>query len=111
MRLIAEKELFKNPKITAPEVARMLAMPPYQLSALLNKEEGTRFPELINRFRIEYALNQLKCGKNKDMSIEGIALDSGFASRSTFYEVLKKSMGITPTEFLRSLEDSSSQAV
>ncbi len=108
---ILEKKLFKNPKITAPEVARELHIAPHLLSTVLNQQGGLRFQELINQFRIEYVVEEFRSGKNRDMSIEGIATEAGFASRSTFYDAFKKSMGKTPTEFIRSLPGSAAEAV
>lgn len=97
---VLESQLFKNPKITAPEVANFLGMPPHAFSAMLNAG-GKKFTDFINRHRINYVIAQLDKGSNQNMSIEGIATEAGFASRSTFYAAFKKITGLTPSEYLK----------
>jgi len=100
-KLIVEKALFKNPGITAPEIAGMLGMAPHTFSATLNAHYGKRFTEFINGYRINYVISELKRGANENMSIEGIATEAGFASRSAFYNSFKKETGLTPSEYLK----------
>ena len=64
-------------------------------------EHDIRFTDLINGIRIKYAISELQNGKNENMSIEGIAVESGFASRSAFYTSFKKITGQTPSQFLQ----------
>lgn len=97
---VVEKELFKNPGITVPEMARIIGMPPHTLSAILNAH-GKKFTDFVNTYRVKYVIAQLDKGSNENMSIEGIANEAGFASRSTFYTAFKKNTGLTPSEYLR----------
>lgn len=97
---VLESELFKNPKITAPEVAAFLGMAPHTFSAVLNAG-GTKFTDMVNLHRVKYVIAQLDKGSNENMSIEGIATEAGFASRSTFYTAFKKITGLTPSEYLK----------
>lgn len=102
---IREKELFKNPKITAPEIAAMMDMPPHLFSGTINARYGKHFPDFINGYRIEYVIRQFEKGKNDNLSIEGMAQEAGFASRSVFYNAFKKAIGNTPSEYLKNLKD------
>lgn len=98
---IKTQELFKNPKLTAPELAALVGIPPHTFSQLINTHHGKHFPDFINTFRIQYALNQFDKGLNDNLSIEGIATESGFASRSAFYNAFKKITGLTPSVYIR----------
>lgn len=98
---ITENKLFKDAKLTAPDVAVKLGLSPHAFSNLLNVEHDIRFTDLINGIRIKYAISELQNGKNENMSIEGIAVESGFASRSAFYTSFKKITGQTPSQFLQ----------
>ena len=60
------------------------------------------FSDLVNSYRVELAKETLI--KDKHLSVEGVALNSGFNSRATFYRVFKKHTGFSPTEYLNSLE-------
>ena len=97
---VIESQLFKNPGISAPEVANFLGMTPHAFSAILNAG-GTKFADFINRHRVNYVIAELNKGSNQNMSIEGIATEAGFASRSTFYAAFKKITGLTPSEYLK----------
>lgn len=95
-----EAQLFKNPKITAPEMAAFLGMAPHTFSAVLNAG-GKKFTDFVNQHRVNYVITQLEKGSNQNMSIEGIATEAGFASRSTFYTAFKKITGLTPSEYIK----------
>jgi len=100
-KIIREEQLFKNPKVTAPEIANRLGMPPHAFSTLLNSHYGKRFPDFINTYRIQHVIKEFEKGANESMSIEGIASEAGFASRSAFYNAFKKATGNTPSEYLK----------
>jgi transcriptional regulator GlxA family with amidase domain len=36
---------------------------------------------------------------NCDLTIEAVAIDSGFGSRNTFYRLFRERFGLTPVEF------------
>ena len=63
------------------------------------KRMNTSFYNLVNRFRIEQAKKLLLDPKASHLSIEGIAYECGFKSRSTFFKFFKKEVGMTPTAF------------
>lgn len=78
------------------------------LSFIINREFGMSFNDLINKYRIEY----LKVLLNKQgfgmFTLEGLAYQAGFNSRSTFYRAFHKITGSLPSEFLRHLQDQKS---
>jgi AraC-like DNA-binding protein len=45
---------------------------------------------------VQYALNLLQAGEHKKTSIDGIAVKSGFKSKTTFYRAFKAEYGVTP---------------
>jgi len=53
---------------------------------------------------VEHAKELLKNGLTGTITIDGIGVDSGFKSRSTFYEAFKAETGMTPSQYLESLE-------
>jgi AraC-like DNA-binding protein len=87
------------------EMATSLSMPLYQLSALINQEYGTNFNELINKYRIEYAISIMKEGKFPNLNINGLAAECGFNNRNSFTIAFKRVTGYTPSEYFRALEN------
>lgn len=91
------KELFLDSKITLDKMATELNVPKHTLSQYLNEKLEQSFSTFINDLRIEKAKEYICTEAN--LSIEGIAYESGFNSKSTFYTAFKKKTGITPIQF------------
>ena len=79
-------------------------IPQHHLSALLNKVYGVRFNDFINTYRIKHINDHFdKAGWNQ-MTLEGIASEVGFNSRTTFFNAIKKSTGLSPSEFINKIK-------
>lgn len=68
----------------------------YCFSNLINE----KFTSYRTRLRVEHAKKLLLNGVAKKLSMEGIAVDSGFNSRSRFFSSFKEITGLTPMEFI-----------
>ena len=69
------------------------------ISQVLNEHMNQNFFDFINRYRIEWVKELLSDPGNNDQKIFSLAYDSGFNSKSTFYNLFKKTVGVTPTVF------------
>ena len=85
------------------QLATSLSFPLYQLSALINQEYRTNFNDVINKYRIEYALRIIKEGKNTNLNINGLADRCGFNNRNSFTNAFKKFTGLTPSEYFKDI--------
>ncbi len=101
-RLI-EKQVYLNPDITLKQFARQAGLKPYLVSGVLKQCLHQSFVDFINSQRIEYAKTLLKSEQSGNLTIEGIALSSGFKSRASFYRAFKKYTGQTPTAFIEAV--------
>lgn len=90
---------FLNPQLTLNDLATSLEIKPYLMSEVINRGFGLSFYEMVNRARVEEAKRRLVDPKYQHLSILGVAMDSGFNSKSAFNEFFKKSTGMTPSEF------------
>jgi AraC-like DNA-binding protein len=79
-------------------------IPQHHLSALLNKVYGVRFNDFINQYRIRHIANHFDKSSWEQMTLEGIASESGFNSRTTFFNAIKKSTGLSPSEFISKIK-------
>ena len=68
----------------------------HYLSRLLSKNYNINFKELLNRYRMEKALELLQ---ETDMSITEVAMKSGFQSIRNFNLIFKQSTGVSPNEY------------
>lgn len=85
--------------LTLPQLAANLEIPSHHLSKVINENFENNFFDFINQYRIEEVKVKLTDPKFKNFSLLGIALDSGFNSKSAFNRVFKKMTGLTPSKY------------
>ena len=83
------------------DLSQALNIPHIRVTACFNKELNTSFPSYRNKLRLAHAISLLRTGAHLTTSIEGIAEQSGFKSKSIFYAAFKKEYGITPTDWMK----------
>ncbi len=100
-KLMALEKIYLNENLSLKEFALHLKADPNLMSFILNNHMGINFYDFVNRHRIEEVKNKLNNPQYKHLTLLGIALESGFNSKTTFNRVFKQATGITPTEFQR----------
>ncbi|MBL4593005.1 MAG: helix-turn-helix domain-containing protein, partial [Flavobacteriales bacterium] len=98
---IKEKEPYLDSNLSLRILADQIEIHPNQLSWLLNESIGKNFNEFINQYRIATFKLIAKDPKNANLTIEGLAYDSGFNSKTVFNTYFKKETGLTPKQFLK----------
>ena len=94
-------QLFKDPSLTLPKAARLVAVSAHLLSASINKKSGQNFSDFINSYRIKEAQQMLANREYDHQKIAAIAFETGFNSLSAFNASFKKITAMTPSEFRR----------
>lgn len=89
------------PDLSLRSLAALVNMNPNQLSWLLNESLGKNFNEFINHYRVETFKNLAKDPANANITVIGLAYDSGFNSKTVFNTYFKKETGLTPKEFMK----------
>ncbi|MCX6288043.1 MAG: helix-turn-helix domain-containing protein [Bacteroidetes bacterium] len=97
--LLIKDKIYLNENMSLTETAHMLDTNTAYLSRLINEHYTINFSAFLNRYRIEEAKKMILDDHCNNLSIEGIAKNAGFRSKSTFNQVFKNSTGLTPTEF------------
>ena len=82
------------------DIALALQVPQNHVSYCINSIMQTKFATLKSDLRIDYAAELLSENVNDSFTIEGIAQQSGFKTRASFYNAFKERVGVTPTEFI-----------
>jgi len=95
--IIEKDDLFLDANLSLQNVAKLLQVSSVKLSQTLNEYCNTSFNDYINAHRITKAKEMLI--NQKSYTIEAIAMDCGFNSKSTFYTAFKKQTGVTPSQF------------
>jgi AraC-like DNA-binding protein len=98
---IEDSKPYLKDNFSLHDISRSINIPHVRVTNCFNKQLKISFPIYRNRLRVQYATSMLRDGAHLHMSIEGIALKSGFKSISTFYMAFKAEYGVTPIEWIR----------
>ena len=96
-----EKKPFLQTEYSLEQLVADTRIPRYILSAFINREYGMGFREFINRYRIDFFKKNLGDPAWQNLTLEAIAEECGFNSRSSFISNFKKISGQTPSEYLK----------
>ncbi|WP_313464168.1 helix-turn-helix domain-containing protein [Pseudomonas nitroreducens] len=102
-------ERFLDPDYCLTQMALDTGYSRNQLSFALNQMLGLSFYQYINRHRIDWVINELK--KKSGQSPAKISLCAGFNSLSVFYRCFRSRLGMTPREYVTTLENGCDGAV
>jgi AraC-like DNA-binding protein len=98
-KLMISSKPFIKPTLTLHELASELDITAHYLSQIINEKYDLNFFDFINKYRVEEVKAKIMDPKFDNYSLLGIALDSGFNSKSAFNRIFKKSTGQTPSQF------------
>lgn len=91
---------FLNPDFELADLATALEVNPKQVSFACKHVLNLKFTDLRAQLRVEHAKKLLKKGLTGTITIDAIGVDSGFKSRSTYYDAFKAETGMTPSQYL-----------
>jgi YesN/AraC family two-component response regulator len=91
-----QEQPFLQQDLTLRQVGEQVRIPYRYVSQVINEKLDSHFVDFVNSYRIEAAKTLLADPDSAHLSIDGIASDAGFKSRSTFYAAFKKATGQTP---------------
>lgn len=103
-KVMKDQSLYRIPTLSLQDMSRELNVSKEQISTIINQGFGMNFNDYINALRIEEIKNRLELGDSTRFTILGIALESGFNSKTTFNRAFKKYTGFTPIQYLKKLE-------
>lgn len=96
--IIESQKLYLDPDFDRSKAEKLVpSLTARFISTSFNKQEGMSFPRYINNLRLDYSLRLLR--QRNELSIEGVALESGFSSRQTFHRLFIERFTITPSEY------------
>ena len=101
LALMADEQPWLEPELTLTELAQRLRTNPGLLSKVINTGCGQNFNDFVNTYRVQEACRKLADARFAHYSLVGVALESGFNSKSTFNRVFKKLTGQAPGEVTR----------
>jgi AraC-like DNA-binding protein len=88
-------------ELTLADLAARLGTTPHKLSEVLNAQIGKTFYDFVNIYRVRDVQRRIQSGEARTRKMLALALDAGFASKSTFNQAFKKHTNQTPSDFGR----------
>lgn len=83
------------------DIARSLDIPQNIVTGCFSNVIKISFPVLRNQLRVEFAIERFKNSEHVKTTIAGIASESGFKNRSTFYTAFKEVTKMTPVDWIK----------
>ena len=100
-QIMEQKNPYLNSKLLKSELADMMGINASELSRLLNERIGMSFFEFVNYHRIHEFIRLAKSPLIEHKTLQGLAQEAGFQSKSTFNKSFKKIMGCPPSIYLK----------
>ncbi len=95
-RLMNSQKPYINPGLTLGDLANQLDTNTAYLSQCINQKMKCNFHDYVNALRVKEACRVFQSDTARSLSVDQVADQVGFSSRSTFYIAFKKFTGITP---------------
>jgi len=92
---------YRDNELTLADLAERLQTSPHKLSEVLNTQLSQTFYDFVNGYRVREIQRRPAEEGTRNLTLLSLALDAGFASKSTFNAVFKNVAGRTPSEYRR----------
>jgi AraC-like DNA-binding protein len=94
---------YLKPDFRQDDLANYIGVSKNKLSQIIISTYNKKFNQLINEKRIEIVLEKFKNSEWLNYSLEGVGLEVGFKSRTTFIKAFKEKTNNTPSEYKKEL--------
>ncbi len=99
-----EQKLYKNPDLKIADVAEAVGTTPYMMSYLLSQYLNVSYYDYVNEFRVEEFKDLVTHVDLNLYTLPALGEQCGFSSRAAFFRNFKKVTGVTPNEYVQSLQ-------
>ena len=99
--LMERESPWRDSDLTLADLAAKLDTTPHKLSEVLNSEIGQTFYDFVNGYRVRDVQRRIAAGEARQAKMLTLAMNAGFASKSTFNLVFKKHTNQTPSDYQR----------
>ena len=97
--MMETNRLHRDPTLSLAAFAAEMGASPKSVSQAINSQIGENFSEFVNRHRLKEAVERLSNPALNSKTILEVLYEVGFNTKSNFYAIFKKEMGMTPVQF------------
>lgn len=103
-KVMREEKTYTNPDLKIADLASIIGISSYSMSYLFNQYLKRNYYDYINDYRIAEFKCLVNKGEHTKYTLNALMELCGFSSRTSFFRCFKKVNGITPSEYIKSLE-------
>ena len=93
-----ERTPYLNPEFSIGIMSEELGIPSHHCSFVLNQGLKKNFREFTNKYRVDFFIKEFSAN-SEYITLEAIAKQAGFKSKSTFYAAFNKEKGCSPSKY------------
>lgn len=106
LKELEEKKLFLDKDLNIIDLAKKMETNASYLSYILNKNKNISFKQYLLELRINYLIKRLKADRKlKKYTIQSLGEEIGYTNASAFTRAFKKHIGVTPSNYIKSLKN------
>lgn len=102
--LCKDKHIYTDSTLNREKVAEKLGISAGYVSQIVNTITGENFAHYINQYRVEAVKEMISNPEYENYTLLTMGLESGFTSKTTFYNAFKKVTSQTPNEYKNSIK-------
>lgn len=102
--IMEQQKLYLDSSVSIEKVSRQIGEPSYLVSQVINDKMNLTFYDWIARYRVEEAKLLFLDSKTRAYTIEQIAEEVGYNSKSAFNKAFRKFAGCTPSKYRNASE-------
>jgi len=98
-KTVKENRYYQDPDLNLRSLAEKLNLHPNELSRIINTSLKKSFNDFINEYRVAEVTRKMQDPAYDHITLQGIAFESGFNSKTTFHRIFKEMTGKSPAEY------------
>lgn len=98
--VMMNENLFLQPDLSLTVLCEKVGTNRTYASKAIKDTKGCNFPDYVNRFRLDYAIDLMKHTPKEKIIIQNIAMQCGCGSIQSFYRYFKLFFNETPTQWM-----------
>jgi AraC-like DNA-binding protein len=99
-----ENKPYLNPEFNLTVMSTDTDIPVHHLSYFFNEYLNVNFNTWKNDLKIAYVIDLINNGSGEILTLDALAKQAGFGSRTSFFNSFKQKIGVTPSEYLNSID-------
>jgi len=96
-------KMYLQSDLSIAQLAEYLNVQSRHISQVINQQLDENFHDFVNKYRVDEVKLRITNPEFQHLTIVGMALESGFKSRSAFQTAFKKHTGMTPSAYKSSI--------